>query len=352
MNGARSIRRYFARQPDPYAGGDLDNAQRLTSILFTFLAILTAVALALSPPTDRIGVGGWAVALAILGAEVGLVYALRQRVLASWNSLLLVGYAAVALLGVLQWLGGGSDDPYGHLLLIPVFSVAGLHPPRRILAFLGFVGLAMALPFIYSDRSSDDASTALISFALFCGLSVAINSTMRSIRTQRLDHRESEAAARREARHDPLTGLLNRRAFDEVIGREVSNARRVSSPLSVAMIDVENFKSVNDSWSYTEGDRCLRELAEAMRTALREPDYCFRWGGDEFALVLPGTSTDDTEALAERLQSEVASTCRRPDDEPLQIRVAVAELAEGQTSEDLVRMAGLALTSARIRAAR
>jgi diguanylate cyclase (GGDEF)-like protein len=352
MNGARSIARYFARQPDPYAGGDLDNAQRLTSILFTFLAILTAVALVLSPPTEPLGVGGWAVALAILGAEVGLVYALHQRVLASWNSLLVVAYAAVALIGVLQWLGGGSDDPYGHLFLIPVFFMAALHPARSVLAFLGFLALVMVLPLIYSGWSSNGASTALISFALFAGLSLAINSTMRTIRTQRLDHRESEAAARKEARHDPLTGLLNRRAFDEVLGREVSNARRVSSHLSVAMIDVENFKSVNDSWSYTEGDRCLRELAEAMRTALRQPDYCFRWGGDEFALVLPGTSTADTEALAERLQTEVASTCRRPDDEPLQIRFAVAELNEDQTPEDLVRMAGLALTSARIRAPR
>jgi diguanylate cyclase (GGDEF)-like protein len=347
MNSVRSIRGYFARRPDPYAGGDLQNAERLASILFSFLTVLTAVTLALRPPTDPLGGAGWAIALPIVAGGVALVLALRRRLFTSWTALLAIGYVTVASIAALQWLGGGGDDPYGHLLLAPVFFVAALQPPRRILGFLIFLAAAMALPLLYGGLGADEADALIVTFVIFAGLSLAMNVTMTAIRGQRVTHRAEEAAARQEARLDMLTGLYNRRAFDEALGREVKNARRLELPLSVAMIDIENFKEVNDRWSYTEGDRCLRELGVALRDALRDPDYCFRWGGDEFALILPGTPSADTEALAERLSSEVSATCRRPDDEPIRIRFAVAQLVDDQSPAELVRMAGLALTSAR-----
>ena len=347
MKSVRSIRGYFARRPDPYAGGDLQNAERLASILFSFLTVLIAVTLALRPPTEPLGGAGWAIALPIVAGGMVLIVALRHRLFTSWTALLVIGYVTVASIAVLQWLGGGDDDPYAHLLLVPVFFVAALHPPQRILGFLIFLAAAMALPLAYGGLSGNEADAMVLTFVIFAGLSLAMNVTMTAIRGQRVAHRAEEAAAREEARLDMLTGLSNRRAFDEVLGREVRNARRLELPLSVAMIDIENFKEVNDRWSYTEGDRCLRELGASLRNALRDPDYCFRWGGDEFAVILPGTPATDTEALAQRLSSEVSDTCRRPDDEPIRIRFAVAELADDQSPAELVRMAGLALTSAR-----
>jgi diguanylate cyclase (GGDEF)-like protein len=171
---------------------------------------------------------------------------------------------------------------------------------------------------------------------------------MSGVRAQRLSHAAEEAEARHEARIDSLTGLHNRRAFEEVLAKEVSRARRLDLDLTMAMVDIENFKEVNDRWSYTEGDRCLREVAGAMMESVREPDLCFRWGGDEFALILSGTAAEETDAIADRLQAEIASRCHRPDDSRVQIRFAVAQLRDGMTPEELTEMAGLALTAAKV----
>ena len=134
---------------------------------------------------------------------------------------------------------------------------------------------------------------------------------------------------------------------------EVSRARRLGLPLSVAMIDIENFKEINDRWSYAEGDRCLKEVAVALRENVRQPDFCFRWGGDEFALILSGTpSADATDAIAERLHAEVSGACKRPDESPIRIRFAVSELREGISPGELTEMAGLEMTAAKLDTAR
>jgi len=129
---------------------------------------------------------------------------------------------------------------------------------------------------------------------------------------------------------------------------EVARARRLELPLSVAMVDIENFKEVNDRWSYAEGDRCLGEVASALRENLRQPDFCFRWGGDEFALILSGTPVDETSPIAERLTAQVSGTCKRPDDSQIRIRFAAAELREGMSPRELTEAAGLALTAAKL----
>jgi diguanylate cyclase (GGDEF)-like protein len=171
---------------------------------------------------------------------------------------------------------------------------------------------------------------------------------MSAIRAQRLAHARDEAEAREEARVDALTGLHNRRAFDEALNDEVKLARRVGIPLSVAMIDIVNFKQINDRWSPAEGDRCLCEVGEALSASLRDPDQVFRWGGDEFALILTGTAAKDTEPLRDRLALLISSVCNRPDDEPIAIRFAVAQVQDGETPAEVVEMAGLALTAAKM----
>jgi diguanylate cyclase (GGDEF)-like protein len=118
--------------------------------------------------------------------------------------------------------------------------------------------------------------------------------------------------------------------------------------MSLAMIDIVDFKTINDRWNPAEGDRCLRELADALRETLREPDFCFRWGGDEFVLVLSGTRFAETSSIAERLVSAVSSTCARPDGTPLRIRFATVELRDGLSPRELTEMAGVAMTAAKL----
>jgi diguanylate cyclase (GGDEF)-like protein len=171
---------------------------------------------------------------------------------------------------------------------------------------------------------------------------------MMDIRRQRVALEAAGDEARAEARIDSLTGLPNRRAYDELLVTEVARARRLDLPMSLAMIDIVDFKTINDRWSPAEGDRCLRELADALRETLREPDFCFRWGGDEFVLVLAGTRSAETSSIAERLESAVSSTCARPDGTPLRIRFATVELRDDLSPRELTEMAGVAMTATKL----
>jgi diguanylate cyclase (GGDEF)-like protein len=347
-----SIRRYFARQADPYAGGDLENAQRMGVVLWGLLVLLTLGLLPASRPVDPNPGVGWAIAGVLIALGVILVAQNRRRRLTSWRRLLATGYGIVAGLAVMQWVAGGVNEPYERLLLLPVVFVAATQPPRQIAAFMGFVLVALTAPLVYDGWDGDTAGGSLASFVIWCALAVGGSLLMSGVRAQRLSHAAEEAAARREARIDSLTGLHNRRAFDETLNTEFARAQRLELPLSLAMVDVENFKEVNDRWSYAEGDRCLREVAAALRANVRQPDLCFRWGGDEFTLILTGTGADETAPIAERLRAEVSAACKRPDEEPLQVRFAVAELRDGISPGELIEMAGLALTSAKLDAAR
>jgi diguanylate cyclase (GGDEF)-like protein len=342
------LRSYFARRDDPYAGGDLDNAQRIGSVLFGLQVVLVGVLLPLSPPTHAVGNAGWVITAAVVAAGVLVTYGMRARRLSSWAGLLACSYGAVAALEVMQWLGGGIGAPYERAILLPVFFVAAIQPPRQIASFIGFVALALVVPFTYDGWNAQAAGASFASLVIYLGLSIGVNVPMSAIRAQRLAHARDEAEAREEARHDALTGLQNRRAFNEALADEVKLARRVGIPLSVAMIDIVNFKQINDRWGPAEGDRCLRAVADALLDSLRDPDQVFRWGGDEFALILTGTAAEDAGSMRDRLTLVVSSACSRPDEEPIEIRFAVAEAQKEETPEEVVEMAGLAMTAAKM----
>ena len=344
-----AVRGYFARREDPYAGGDLDNAQRIGFLLFALQALLMAALWPLSPPSEVIGAAGWGIAAGLVALGFTAAYRLRQRAFTSWTALLWLSYAAVAALGVMQWLGG-LDAPYEEVLFLPVFFVAAIQPPRRIAVFVLFVALVLLAPLLYDGWDAELAGEYGATAVIVAGLALGVNLPMTAIRAQRLAHQRNEAKAWEEARMDALTGLRNRRAFDEALMEEVKRADRLKIPLSVAMVDIVEFKRINDHWGYAAGDRCLQQVAQALRSNLREPDDCFRWGGDEFALILTGTQAVETESLAARLSDEVGTTCRRPDDQRIEIRFAVAELSDGTTPAQFTEMAGLALTAAKLAA--
>src|ERR1700712_508948 len=89
------------------------------------------------------------------------------------------------------------------------------------------------------------------------------------------------------ARTDPLTGLANRRAFDEVLAREWSRALRESGPISLLLLDVDLFKDLNDRYGHQAGDDCLRAVSGAVLSAVRASDIVARYGGEELAVILP-----------------------------------------------------------------
>jgi diguanylate cyclase len=105
------------------------------------------------------------------------------------------------------------------------------------------------------------------------------------------------------ARTDPLTGVPNRRVWEEELPRELARARRMGSALCVAMIDLDNFKAYNDQFGHQAGDRVLKEAASAWRSEVRSTDLLARYGGEEFVLLLPGCAIDDAVRIVERLRS-------------------------------------------------
>ena len=107
-----TLRSYFARQSDPYSGGDLDNAQRIGGVLFGLLSLLIAGLTPLSPPTQAIGAAGWIVTAAIVALCVTATVGMYRRRFNSWNALLAASYGGVAALEVMQWLAGGVEAPY------------------------------------------------------------------------------------------------------------------------------------------------------------------------------------------------------------------------------------------------
>jgi diguanylate cyclase (GGDEF)-like protein len=117
------------------------------------------------------------------------------------------------------------------------------------------------------------------------------------------EHKDLEARLATLAVHDGLTGLANRRCFDETLERKLGRAKRDRTSLCLLMIDVDHFKAFNDLYGRQAGDDCLRKVAEAVRKqACRSGDLAARYGGVEFALLLPDTDAEACEAMAERLQ--------------------------------------------------
>ncbi|BBQ82899.1 TPA: diguanylate cyclase [Kluyvera ascorbata] len=161
-----------------------------------------------------------------------------------------------------------------------------------------------------------------------------------------------EEVSRHEVGVDVLTKLLNRRFMPTIFKREISHANRVSTPLSVLVIDVDKFKQINDTWGHSTGDEILRKVSQVFYDNVRSNDYVFRYGGDEFVIVLTEASQIDTLRTAERIRSRVEKTkIAAPDgnDIPLSLSIGAAMFTGHPDYERLIQQADQALYQAKKR---
>jgi diguanylate cyclase (GGDEF)-like protein len=159
-------------------------------------------------------------------------------------------------------------------------------------------------------------------------------------------------AARHLAMTDPLTGLLNRRAFVEAMSREISRAARHNHLLSVMLLDVDHFKKVNDTRGHEAGDIVLRGVAEVLQRIARKSDLVARWGGEEFVAGLPHAAEAGARVAAERLRRAIAdSSFTLPEGPPLRITasIGVAHALSGEPLEVIVARADQAMYLAKSR---
>jgi len=153
----------------------------------------------------------------------------------------------------------------------------------------------------------------------------------------------SFAKAEVQASTDVLTGLPNRRATEDHLGTYLAGRERGS----VAMADLDHFKSLNDTFGHEVGDRALRTFSDAVREALREGDWVGRWGGEEFVMLLPGLSATEASKVLERVRRRLALQCSRSDIPDFTVSIGVVDTTAGSTAEDLVRMADDCLYAAK-----
>ncbi|MDZ4693980.1 MAG: GGDEF domain-containing protein [Deltaproteobacteria bacterium] len=149
---------------------------------------------------------------------------------------------------------------------------------------------------------------------------------------------------------DPLTGIYNRRHFDESLGSERAAAQRHRKPLSLIIADLDNFKRVNDEHGHPVGDAVLSAMGEAILRCARREDLAFRFGGEEFAVLARDTDLDGAVRFAERLRVEIENvTVDGKDRRPLKFTasVGVAQLAAKETEKDLLERADSAMYNAK-----
>ena len=172
-------------------------------------------------------------------------------------------------------------------LLVEMFALLYL-PLRAALAHLAAAGAAYALVLGLGPRP---AEPPLVAWLAVFGTAVVLGAVIVGL----------VSVLRAAARDDPLTGLANRRSWDERLAEEIERSRRSGHALSVVVIDVDGFKSVNDTGGHDAGDRLLRELAASWKDTIRAGDFLARLGGDEFGLLAPGSDTLGVHGLVARL---------------------------------------------------
>ena len=182
--------------------------------------------------------------------------------------------------------------------------------------------------------------------------SLGVRDELQSMRQQANQHEAELAKLHQEldrisiqARHDPLTGVLNRKGLDEAMERELSSVRRKETPLCMALLDIDNFKKLNDSMGHATGDQALTHLAGVARECMRPQDTLARYGGEEFVILLPDTPLDKGIEAMTRLQRELSTRFFLAGTEKVLITFSagVAQLEKDEVPNDCIRRADQAM---------
>ncbi len=152
---------------------------------------------------------------------------------------------------------------------------------------------------------------------------VRIGATLFGFRLQDDLELEGERRLIQLATIDPLTGLMNRGAFDQALDREFERATRYGRPFSLILMDLDHFKKFNDTWGHPLGDRVLAQVAAAIRSCLRGVDIAGRYGGEEFAVLLSETNGEGAFIAAERLRHAVAVLAMFVGNQPVRVTASV-----------------------------
>ena len=179
-----------------------------------------------------------------------------------------------------------------------------------IVFFITFIGLLLLPVYVPGFSASKDLNAPLL-FILTVGGLVVMASMLRQRYLDQIDWQtqqlvKSQAELRELSIRDPLTGLFNRRRGWELLEDEIVRSDRYQRDLCVIMLDIDNFKTINDTQGHLAGDLVLKTVAKVAGETVRSIDHLFRWGGEEFLVVLPDTELEAALHVAERLREAIA----------------------------------------------
>jgi len=309
---------------------------RAGTVLFGAAAAITLLGVALphQPQLDARGL----VLVGVGAAVVALLLALSGERLPAWTNhvwpALGTAFVSFALLFNGERNGGAAGGDEMYYLWVVLFSAYFLGRVATAVQ-VGLVAAAYTVTLVAIDPGPIAVSRWLSTVGLAIGSAIVVR--LLSERVERL-----VAALRLAASTDPLTGLLNRRAFGERVAQELARGRRTGAPVALLFADVDGFKAVNDRHGHAAGDAALVAITAALSEELRETDSLARIGGDEFAVLLPETDAGGAAEAAARLRARIARG-RFP-------AISIGSAAQGsggETAEDLLRSADLALYAAK-----
>ncbi len=366
--GASNLLRRFAEKAFQAVSGDLSLEQlrdlvhpgghtpiiqrRRAVLIHSRVRMVAAVFAVLTPLWIGIDVvifewplWGWLALLRIVASAafgaLALGYRISDDIGSAWRGLaLLLAVPTVffllshPMLNQREIIGVAAAVGAGYAFL-PFVMVAGL----SVFPLTAIEGLVFALPLLSAHLAAGLYGSLVFPFPSYVGalwllLLITVVAALAA-----MSQLHFMMALVDQASHDSMTGAFGRRIGEELLRLQFAHAQRSEHPLALVFVDLDNFKKVNDRYGHDEGDRVLRNAADAIRGMLRQSDILVRWGGEEFLLVMPNTAREGARAAAERLRS--VGLGNRPDGSPQTASIGIAEYMADRP-EDWERMVDLA----------
>jgi diguanylate cyclase (GGDEF)-like protein len=323
--------------------GRHDVSVRIGASLFFAGAVLSAAAMQLPHSSRADSAGYYAMALVEMALAVTAV-ALPPRLARRHAPAILPVAGALVVCGTVYFNGErlGGQSTLTELYLVWPALYAGYFCSRRaMLAAILSLGAIYAGTLVLVDPPmAIGLHRWIVTMSVVTGAAGALYVLRR--------HVERLVGALHAAAHtDPLTGMLNRRGFEERFAVEIERSARTAEPFALLLGDLDHFKGLNDRFGHIAGDEALAAIGEALRDACRAIDTAARIGGEEFVLLMPATGVEDGFEAAERLRTSVCDL-NGPDGSPLTISFGVVEHpVHGQVWPELMRAADSALYAAK-----
>ncbi len=177
----------------------------------------------------------------------------------------------------------------------------------------------------------------------------ALSSKLSDLENETVNLRKAMLEESKRALTDALTGLPNRLAYEEHLAAEYSRWKRIGTPLTLLVLDIDHFKKVNDTYGHSTGDKVLSNIGNILSKHLREIDFIARFGGEEFVMILPNTDLDSTMGVANKIRKKIEECRFRYQNKPVSITISsgAAGFSKGDTPEDVFVRADTALYSAK-----